>query len=739
MRCADCSKLRTEQLDGGAGPLLKENFKALKESADAGCDLCTLWWTRLVQRYNEKGAAGYLRGFEPSGKEIDDPNVYLSGMIRPSKPQPGMFASSSEVSSGNSVWINLGIRFNLLVDLSIFADPGLIPPFPFRLFPSPPPFVAACVLLPTLSRIGTPASHVFCETWTTVDRNPGYHIGFVQHFMHHCQTRHKLCSSPFFNDAAKSELPTRLIDLGESQDRKQSHIVTTRKCKIQSPYLALSYCWGASPKRTTVLQDDNLEELHSCIVEEQLSKTHRDMFQLARDLGFRYVWIDALCIIQGNAEDWEYESKRMAQVYGNAALTIVAGRAADSSEGFLENKFRPVVGPCAVPFNDEDTMRKLGLTEAQMGNIWMSLPRSGMYGPVSERGWCFQELLLSSRALIFGKEQLTFQCQELIVQEDGSPGRPIPYRIRNPYDRGYVVDPESKTLGAQKLDDHELVRRWLVFWYKEVISLYTLRKLTNKTDVFAAISGLAQITKTKIRSRYLAGLWETDMLRGLMWAVWPKASRTAPPRRRVTTISPPQGDADTQARVVPVKAPSWSWAAIEGYVRFNAHGRYDIKYHESNWLVRPKYEGRWTRGTACHATAAHIESCELEFFGRPRRVRCLDNSAERSEYSDNFPDSFSLSTVSTYRCYVNLAPMQEDGGNDDKAASDHIVARAAIDVPEETAANFWCLLLTKYNGLILTRDGGGRFRRLGVLMKPKNSDLDVEWMMSGQEEEVCLV
>ncbi|TGJ87428.1 hypothetical protein E0Z10_g1394 [Xylaria hypoxylon] len=305
-------------------------------------------------------------------------------------------------------------------------------------------------------------------------------------------------------------MPTRLIDIGESQDRKHARLVITRTSEIQAPYLALSYCWGAGVKLTTALRDDNLQELQSYIIEEELPKTHRDMFQLARDLGFRYIWIDALCIVQGNEEDWAYESKRMAQVYGNAALTIIAGRAADSRDGFLENRCRPITGPCAIPFYDEDISQKLALGETEMGNIWISLPRSVKFGPVSERGWCFQESLLSSRALVFGEEQLRFHCQELEIQEGGGVGRPLPYRIRNPYDESYASNPDSKPLGFQKLDDQELARRWLIFWYREVLGLYTIRKLSNPTDVLAAISGMAQIAKARIRSRYLAGLWEAD-------------------------------------------------------------------------------------------------------------------------------------------------------------------------------------------------------------------------------------
>ncbi|KAI8946187.1 hypothetical protein F4801DRAFT_565610 [Xylaria longipes] len=125
--------------------------------------------------------------------------------------------------------------------------------------------------------------------------------------MNECQTRHKLCSLSFFNSGPRAELPTRLIDISsKSQDKKPIiRLITTRTLEIRAPYVALSYCWGKSMQSSSCLRESNLQDLHSCIDEKELPKTHRDTFQLARDLGFRYVWIDALCIVQGNSEDWE--------------------------------------------------------------------------------------------------------------------------------------------------------------------------------------------------------------------------------------------------------------------------------------------------------------------------------------------------------------------------------------------------------------------------------------------------
>jgi hypothetical protein len=68
---------------------------------------------------------------------------------------------------------------------------------------------------------------------------------------------------------------------------------------------------------------------------EQLPKTLQDSLMIARYLDFDYIWIDCLCIIQDDREDWNREAARMADVYLNAALTIAASRSPDCNDGFL--------------------------------------------------------------------------------------------------------------------------------------------------------------------------------------------------------------------------------------------------------------------------------------------------------------------------------------------------------------------------------------------------------------------
>lgn len=96
-------------------------------------------------------------------------------------------------------------------------------------------------------------------------------------------------------------------------------------------YLALSHCWGApdkSPLRTTL---ETYQAHRKGIPFSDLSKTFQDTVQLAQGLDIKYVWIDSLCIIQGNSRDWHSEAGKMKDVYSNATLVVASSGARDSS------------------------------------------------------------------------------------------------------------------------------------------------------------------------------------------------------------------------------------------------------------------------------------------------------------------------------------------------------------------------------------------------------------------------
>ncbi|CAJ2514239.1 Uu.00g023580.m01.CDS01 [Anthostomella pinea] len=320
-------------------------------------------------------------------------------------------------------------------------------------------------------------------------------------------------------------MPTRVIDLGLPQLNQPAKLILTDG--LRQSYLALSYCWGEGTKHCTELRRENIATLMVSIDERELSKTHRDAFQLARSLHYRYIWIDALCIVQQEIADWEFESRRMADVYGNAALTIVAGRARDSRDGFLENPWTPASGPCAIPYSKRTPSDcGEGTQNRAMGNVLVSLRRSRETGPTDSRGWCFQEAVLSTCLIVYGKEQMYFQCQKGRIWEDGAEEDGDRFSVRSSlraWPSSLVSTSAVDSISDEQTSNSDTAKpagnlrgHVLNQWYQNVVSPFSRRQLTMPHDCFAAIASLAKLVQIQVHSRYLAGLWEDNIVSGLL-------------------------------------------------------------------------------------------------------------------------------------------------------------------------------------------------------------------------------
>lgn len=137
-------------------------------------------------------------------------------------------------------------------------------------------------------------------------------------------------------------------------------------------YVALSYVWGTGSALKTT--HETLSSRLSGFLVSELPSSVRDAVQITRRMGFEYLWVDALCIIQGDLEDWNHESALMARVYGGAAFTIMADLAPDTDSGILHE--RNVARSHAFGKLGEWRLR-------ETGKMWASLTDQYIYW----RGW----------------------------------------------------------------------------------------------------------------------------------------------------------------------------------------------------------------------------------------------------------------------------------------------------------------------------------------------------------------
>ncbi|KAI1412207.1 HET-domain-containing protein, partial [Hypoxylon sp. FL1857] len=593
-----------------------------------------------------------------------------------------------------------------------------------------------------------------------------------------CKMNHTECG--FVDADVMPEMPTRVLDVGTTPG--QARLVLARERGLREPYLALSYCWGQGVRYAIELKDENITSLLEFLDETALAATQQECIAIARQLSIRYVWIDSLCIIQGNLADWEYESKGMAQVYGNATLTVVAARSADSRLGFVTNRLEQAAPPCALPFGRKDDNGR------DMGDVFLCLPRSGKGGPLNARGWCFQEGVLSRRKIIFETQKVYYSCQRSERWEDGKMDESDRLRVQL-----FQKLPEN-TLGhtdtntrSQKLEQERLRNQMLELWYKKILFSYTQRLLTNPYDIFAGVSGIAQLAKQTIGSRYLAGIWEGDIVRGLLWHTWfsfgAKTKRNLGPVISPLISIEPRRPTDWNGKTV-VRAPSWSWASIQGQVHERSTPRNKAQYQDpSNFLIRPRPKPRqrnddthddddlrsqtWTAsdGPHCDADVLSMSVCGLHFLGRPKHVRLfqVEPEAALADILLNWPVSHPFCRQGRRLAGQGYMAILEPAGGEYAQLEKHglfpfedpsltstpsdvvfptsTFAVACFDIAAERVGvtDCWFLPLLKeiWEGLLLYKDpSDGKFRRLGIVAAIKKQFLP--WVVSGPEEEVYL-
>lgn len=195
-------------------------------------------------------------------------------------------------------------------------------------------------------------------------------------------------------------LPTRVVDVGDDTNR---HVRLVKSEDMMSPtYLALSHRWGDSPQLhlgRTLRNNHTLR--YRSIDDSELPLNFKDAITVARGLGVRYIWIDSLCIIQDDDDDWNVESVKMEQVYSNARCVLAASSAGSSMDGFLKRS---------------DPNRPYMVLESQFGGISYlcrnidNFERDVDEAILNTRGWTLQERALARRTIHFTDNQVYFEC-----------------------------------------------------------------------------------------------------------------------------------------------------------------------------------------------------------------------------------------------------------------------------------------------------------------------------------------
>ncbi|KAG8670917.1 hypothetical protein FPOAC1_004152 [Fusarium poae] len=289
----------------------------------------------------------------------------------------------------------------------------------------------------------------------------------------------------------------------------------------------------------------------------QLPRTIQDAIELTRHLGVKYLWVDALCILQSEGlddqkhrEDWSCEVVRFGKYYENALLTIAATGGSSSEQGLFFSRPLSQFGPTSITFQTADhsiyTVRSRVLD-------WRT---ETITAPLFKRGWAIQERLLSRRVLHFARNMILWECQECRATELDPKG----LNPRGLDDDGGVEDEcitKYRDLHVMDLTPEDAIEEWYRF-----LHIYSKSNFTFVSDRLPALSGIATIIQKHIKQIYIAGLWELDIARGLAWYSWgPFSFDTAHLSGPRITSSPKKADSQ-------LKLPSWSWAVSKSCILY---------------------------------------------------------------------------------------------------------------------------------------------------------------------------
>ncbi|KAI0883551.1 HET-domain-containing protein [Annulohypoxylon maeteangense] len=312
-------------------------------------------------------------------------------------------------------------------------------------------------------------------------------------------------------------------NFGHMSSQRPSWVVDTWlqclvPCSSSTTYVALSYVWGGVPSFMTLRENVDQLRKPSSLAEGntsvQIPKTVRHAMSFVQRLGERYLWVDTLCVIQDD-EQKLVEIAKMAAIYANATVTIVALGGVDADSGLCglqgisdPRSLKQVVHPL---IRGTKVIETHGQKINEKPAIW------------NTRGWTFQEALFSKKRINFDNDSIRWECQEEVTKEFGNGGGASP------------------RIFAKAVPD--------VMQLSTIIMTYNTKDLTFPEDALFAFSGIASALSSTYYGGFVSGLPVLLFHIGLLWKPTSILSRRTPKRPGERTC-----------------LPSWSWAGWKGSI-----------------------------------------------------------------------------------------------------------------------------------------------------------------------------
>ncbi|KLU85952.1 hypothetical protein MAPG_04971 [Magnaporthiopsis poae ATCC 64411] len=427
-----------------------------------------------------------------------------------------------------------------------------------------------------------------------------YHAQSLALWHQSCTQSHRNCSlalsrrHPIGTGAVP--LPTRCVEIlsvsadGWNGRPDQLKLVLRETAGQSGRYVALSHRWDQETEATRTTSANYSLQKEEC----RGAPLFYDAARVAASQGIRYIWVDSLCIIQDDADDWVAESVRMADYYQGAWLTIAAAARHETGGLFGPLQAQEIPRLARLPYRDRQGVRNghFYLQCAGQKSLTRDYSENVIRSPLFRRGWIYQELVLSRRLLLFSHGSTFVWCSEGTKTLAG----------------GFVEPPESNT-DQQPVDralrssvfDLDTYANIVSAWENIVETYSGLEISLIDQDRLVALAGVAKEFGEAIRAlqtagqwprfdashRYICGMWKSEPS-ALLWEQFPSV-----PGRR--------------ARLPGI--PTWSWASMEMRAPSAAPGK-----GKGSQVVRRGMGVRWSDKQGGSPTSRKLKRLECDIL-----------------------------------------------------------------------------------------------------------------------------
>ncbi|KAH7085209.1 heterokaryon incompatibility protein-domain-containing protein [Paraphoma chrysanthemicola] len=375
-------------------------------------------------------------------------------------------------------------------------------------------------------------------------------FSLARKWLNQCQSCHSECQNV---SRDKSFVPTRLLDISTGLEGTVTSIrlcvtsnMSDKEKKVE--YLALSHCWGGVA--TTTLKMSTLAAFQTSIALSSLPQNFMDAAIIAVKLGFRYLWIDSLCIIQDSPLDKAREIPTMGSVYGCAAITIAALGAKNSYGGCFSTRNPLSLVPALLRDGDSTTRDQVWAGSQQLQDPSAQGP---LRPPLHKRGWVVQERALAPRTLSFGTDMVYWDCLGGVASEAVT-------EIKKESGDGLKI-----ALMQCSAEKGKRWQDWESFWWN-IVHEYSISKLTHPSDKWNAFSALAMRAEVATEQTLYHGLWERNFFEESLW-------KCDQPGRRINPTD--------------LDVPTWTWLSVDAPVNNNQRFNYERDFDKVATVTDP--------------------------------------------------------------------------------------------------------------------------------------------------------